>query len=77
MSWITEWIEERRIRKAAERKRLAEERARDAVQIREFGNELYLSMNDVPLVLLEDMKDEPVLVLDAARKAYAEYFARG
>lgn len=71
------WLRETR-RQRTERKKAAVEcrmvmDARRAVQVREFGGEVFVCMDGVPMLPVDGLKWDLPTVLDVSREAYKKY----
>lgn len=71
------WLRGMRRRRAERRKVVAECRmlmdARRAVQVREFGGEVFVCMDGVPMLPVDGLKWDLPTVLDVSREAYVKY----
>lgn len=71
------WLRGMRRRRAERRKAAAECRmvmdARRAVQVREFGGEVFVCMDGVPMLPVDGLKWDLPTVLDVSREAYVKY----
>ena len=71
------WLRGMRRRRAERRKVAAECRmlmdARRAVQVREFGGEVFVCMDGVPMLPVDGLKWDLPTVLDVSREAYIKY----
>ena len=71
------WLRGMRRRRAERRKAAAECRmlmdARRAVQVREFGGEVFVCMDGVPMLPVDGLKWDLPTVLDVSREAYLKY----
>lgn len=71
------WLRGMRRRRAERRKAAAECRmlmdARRAVQVREFGGEVFVCMDGVPMLPVDGLKWDLPTVLNVSREAYVKY----
>lgn len=71
------WLRGMRRRRAERRKAAVECRmvmdARRAVQVREFGGEVFVCMDGVPMLPVDGLKWDLPTVLDVSREAYIKY----
>lgn len=74
---LSAWLRETRRRRTERKKAAAECRmvmdARRAVQVREFGGEVFVCMDGVPMLPVDGLKWDLPTVLDVSREAYVKY----
>lgn len=71
------WLRETRRQRTERKKAAAECRmvmdARRAVQVREFGGEVFVCMDGVPMLPVDGLKWDLPTALDVSREAYIKY----
>ncbi len=74
---LVAWLGAKRRQSAERREATAECRmfmdARRTIQVCEFGGEVYVSMDGVPLLPVDGLKWDLPTALDVAREAYVKY----
>lgn len=71
------WLRSLRMASLAEaarkRRAMIERESKRAVQLREFGGDIYICLNGVPVVSGEHISGDMVLAVEEARKAWARW----
>ena len=72
-AWLCAWSTERRVRNAEQRKRALARESEVVIQVREFNGEVYLCVNNKPIVPADGLSWDLPTALTVARDSWFKW----